>query len=265
MKTLKHKIIIFISIFVLFILTALIFVYKDQKIAVLGYHSFISHKNKFNYQDPMILDIDKFEEQIKYLKNHNYKTLSLEEFYCWKNKKCKIPRKSVLITMDDGYLSNYYLAFPILKKYDMKATVFYVGSYINDDNKEWNDDPKEFMSFEDIENAKKEYPNIEFASHSYDLHKMNDVENMTYDELVNDINKYKKINDSKFFAYPFGNYNDKIESALKNNGYKMAFTFGPKENHRKATLYDNNYRIPRLNISDDMSYFKFKLRLILPF
>jgi len=147
----------------------------------------------------------------------------------------------------------------------MKAVIFYVGSYINNDNKEWNSNPNEFMSFQNIEDSKKEYPNIEFASHSYDLHKNGDVENMSYDELIGDIQKYKNINDSKYFAYPFGHYNEKIITALKVEGYKMAFTFGPDKEHRKSSQNDDNYKIPRLNISNDMSDIKFKIRLLLPF
>ena len=75
--------------------------------------------------------------QLKYLKKHHYKTLSLDEFYNYYKGKKKIPRKSGLITMDDGYQSNYDLAFPLLKKYGMKATVFYIGSNETGENKNY--------------------------------------------------------------------------------------------------------------------------------
>lgn len=263
MKNKKLYILILI-IFSLFTLI-LILVYKEQKIAVLGYHSFVKSNDKSNYNDPMIMDIDKFEQQLKFLKYNNYKTLTLDEFYCWKQKKCKIPRKSVLISMDDGYASNYYLAFPLLKKYNMNAVVFYVGNNILNTNESIVDNPSSYMSLKDIEKSKKEYPNIEFASHSFNLHYEGAVEKLNYEELNLDIKKYKEINNSSYFAYPYGHYNDNIINVLKNNNYKMAFTFGPDKNHRKATHNDNNYKIPRLNISDDMSIIKFILRLIVPF
>jgi hypothetical protein len=52
--------------------------------------------------------------------------------------------------------------------------------------------------------------------------------------------------------------------ALKEEKYVMAFTFGPGKEHRKATRKDDKYKIPRLNISNDMPMWKFKLRLIMP-
>jgi len=258
---------IYISILIIFLLfiLMLILIYKKQKIAVLGYHSFIESKHKSNYNDPMIMDIHKFEQQLKFLKYNNYKTLTLDEFYCWKQKKCKIPRKSVLITMDDGYASNYYLAFPLLKKYNMNAVVFYVGNYIFNVENSVKNDSKNYMSLNDIENSKKEYPNIEFASHSFDLHYEGAIEKLDYEQLNLDILKFKQQNSSDYFAYPYGHYNDNIIDVLKNNNYKMAFTFGPDKNHRKATYEDDDYKIPRLNISNDMSIIKFILRLIVPF
>lgn len=261
----NKKISISILIIFLGIILILAIIYKNQKVAVLGYHSFVESKDKINYNDPMIMDIGKFENQLKFLKYNNYKTLTLEEFYCWKQKKCKIPRKSVLITMDDGFASNYYLAFPLLKKYKMNAVVFYVGNYVLNTVESIKDNPKSYMSLIDIENSKKEYPNIEFASHSFDLHYEGAVKNLNYEQLNIDTKKYKELNNSNFFAYPYGHYNDRIINVLKSNNYKMAFTFGPDKNHRKATCKDNNYKIPRLNISNDMSIIKFILRLIVPF
>lgn len=164
------KVIISILLILFFVgIIIILFLYKDQKVAVLGYHGFASSgENQENNQ--MLMDTKKFEEQLKYLKDNGYKTLTLEEFYAWKNEGYKIPRKSVLITMDDGYLSNYYYAFPLLKKYDMNATVFVVGSYISNNSIEWRGKSNDFMSLEQIEKCKTEYPNIEFASHSYKLH-----------------------------------------------------------------------------------------------
>ena len=124
------KALVIIGLLVSFVL---LFVYKDQKVAVLGYHSFSKEKE----EDIFIMPINEFEEQLKYLKRHHYKALSLDEFYDYYKGNKKIPRKSVLITMDDGYQSNYDLAFPLLKKYNMKATVFYIGSNVIGENKNY--------------------------------------------------------------------------------------------------------------------------------
>lgn len=64
----------------------------------------------------MVVEIEKFQKQLKILKKLGYETLTLDEFSCWKNKKCDKPHKSVLITFDDGWQGNYENAFEILKE-----------------------------------------------------------------------------------------------------------------------------------------------------
>ncbi len=72
-----------------------------------------------------------FETHIKYLADSGYKSLHLPEFFDIL-KGWDIPEKLVLITFDDGYADNYINAYPILKKYNMKATIFPVTAFVND-------------------------------------------------------------------------------------------------------------------------------------
>lgn len=242
-----------IVIFLILLIYAVIYIKNDSKVAILGYHGVLPQKLNTSGSN-LVVNREDFEEQLKYLKKFGYKSMSLEEFYCWKKGECKKSHKSILITFDDGYMDNYQYAFDLLKKYDMKAVVFYVGKNI--DSKEGY-----YMNRETIEKSKKEYPNIEFASHTYDLHEQI---GKSYEVVDEDIKLMKNIIDSNFFAYSHGDLTDGYISALKDNGYKLAFTFGPGKEHRKADLKDDNYKIPRLNISKDMPKFKFVLRLILP-
>lgn len=255
-KNKKNKIILLLCascIILLVIVTIVVYTMNENKIAILGYHG-VMPKEINTSGSKLIVNQEDFEKQLKYLKKHGYKSMTLSEFNCWKNKECKKAHKSVLITFDDGYMDNYLYAFELLKKYDMNAVVFYVGKNINSNE-------GYYMNKETIEKAKVEYPNIEFASHSYGLH-----ENFgkTYEEVNNDIMKMKDVLDSKYYAYPHGSFTDEYISALKDNGYLLAFTFGPGKNHRKADIKDDNYKIPRLNISKDMPMYKFTLRLVLP-
>lgn len=232
---------------------SILFLYKDEKVAVLGYHSFSENVE----EDMFIMPISEFEEQLKYLKGHNYTTLSLDEFYDYYKGKKKIPRKTVLITMDDGYQSNYDLAFPLLKKYNMKATVFYIGSNVTGEN-------KNYMNQETLAKIKTEYPNIDIASHSYALHYDKSIDKGTK-YIKDDFEKMSEVINTKYFAYPYGHYNNDIIKVLKEEKYKMAFTFGPDKEHRKASRKDNIYKIPRLNITNGMPLWKFSLRLISPY
>jgi len=249
----KFKIIMFIiSFFLIITTTTIAFIYykNNDKVAILGYHSILP--KELNNNTLMTVNLDKFEKQLKTLKKLGYKTMTLEEFDCWKNNKCKKPHKSVLITFDDGYKDNYEYAFKILKKYNMNAVVFVVGKYADGEN---------YMDLDTIKKSKQLYPNIEFASHSFDLHYHSDK---TYEIVDEDIKEMHKMLESKYYAYPFGDYTEQYIDALKDNGYTLAFTFGPGKEHRKADINDDNYKIPRLNISNDMSILKFILRVVLP-
>lgn len=245
------KIIILPIIVIIFLLIVIINILLPTKVAVLGYHDF----TKETSQNELIMNINKFERQMKYLQKHHYHSLTLKEMECFMKKECKIPKKSVLITFDDGYMSNYTLAFPILKKYNLNAVVFYMGINYDKNNN--------YMNQKTLEKTKEEYPNIEIASHSFDLHHESDIESC-YTELDKDIKRQQTIVNSKYYAYPYGSYNEKMIKALKDNNYEMAFTFGPGKEHRKASIKDDIYKVPRLNMGNSIPMWKYILRLILP-
>lgn len=258
-----------IAIFLLSIILVIniAYVYQNPNIAVLCYHNIATYEEKQNFQDELdwTITVDNFKEHLEYLKKHNYKTLTMEEFYKWKNNEIDLPYKSVLITFDDGFLSNYEYAFPLLKEYNMNATVFVVGSFVeNSTEKDWSGNIKTYMTKEILENLENEYPNIEIYSHSYNLHYEGAI-NQDVNTLVKDMDNFDNFyKETDVFCYPFGQYNDNIETALKSHGYKIAFRYGPNsKDYKKASKDDNNYEIPRLNVSHGMNRFKFGIRLLM--
>ena len=234
---------------IIIIISIIIYNILPTKIAVLTYHDFVSD----NVENNMQIRLKTFEKEIKYLAKHNYKSITPEDLKCFINKECKLSKKSVLITFDDGW-KNELKAIEILEKYNMKATIFYIGNNIDNPN---------FMNIEDLEDIKNNHPNITIASHSYNLH-YEDAYQKDYNELNNDFNKMKNIIDTKYFAYPYGLPSDTYKMVLEDNNYELAFTFGPKKEHRKVSTNDDKYLIPRLNFSTDIPLWKFKLRLLLP-
>ena len=240
---------------------------NNPKVPVLCYHNIATAEEKANFPEEAdwTITVDNFEEHLKFLKKHNFKTLTMDEFYNWKSGNINLPYKSVLITFDDGFLSNYHYAFDLLKKYDMNATVFVVGSFIdNSTTDEWNGDIKTYMTKDILSKIKDEYPNIEIYSHSYNLHYQGAIE-QNEELLLDDINMYNNsFGNTDIYCYPFGQYNDNMENALKQSGYKLAFRYGPnKKDYKKASRNDSNFEIPRLNVSHGMSKYKFGLRLLL--
>ena len=101
--------------------------YSDTtSVLVLTYHHILTKEDKEKYfKDNMyIASVEDFEEQIKYLKENNYNSITTDDLYSWLQYEKELPEKSVLITFDDGYTSTYKYALPILEKYAYNSVVF---------------------------------------------------------------------------------------------------------------------------------------------
>lgn len=252
--------------FIVFIIN-IIYWYKNPRVAVLCYHNIATEDEKQNFPDEWdwTITVDNFKEHLEFFKNHHYKTLTMDEFYNWKKGNLELPYNSVLITFDDGFLSNYEYAFPLLKEYNMNATVFVVGSFIKNSNEtDWTGNIKTYMTKDILSNLKNEYPNIEVYSHSYNLHYEGAIK-QNESVLLEDINTFNNFyQKTNIFCYPFGQFNENIENALKKCNYKLAFRYGPRSSdYKKASRCDNDFEIPRLNVSHGMSKLKLGLRLLM--
>ena len=100
------------------------------KIPILTYHKIVPAGTEFD--SGLLIAEDTFDAEMKYLHDNGFTTLTLDEFYDWYTGKTEVPEKSVVVTFDDGYYGTYYLAYPIIKKYDLAATVFCIGHHIED-------------------------------------------------------------------------------------------------------------------------------------
>lgn len=99
----------------------------DTKIPVLLYHNFVTtvpdtDPDNFNY----INTPQSFEENINTILEDGYTIISMNELNKAINRKMELPSKPILITFDDGYYSNYEYIYPILQKYNVKASIFVV-------------------------------------------------------------------------------------------------------------------------------------------
>jgi len=104
------------------------------------YHGFTDKKNQEcieNYKGNHV-NIELFKSQIKYI-TENYNVISLNKYIDFCNKGKKLPPKSIIITIDDGYKSNYTLAFPILRDLDIPATIFLTTDFIDNKKFIWVD------------------------------------------------------------------------------------------------------------------------------
>lgn len=216
---------------------------NKESIPVLMYHAIRDGED-----NPYIIPVAKFKEQMEYLKAEGYNTLTMDELYNYLNSNIKIPKKSIVLTFDDGYEDNYLNAYPILKKMGFKATIFVVPSYLDKGTLFLKTDDLRVMS----ENG------IEIESHTYNHVKLS---TLSYEEQKDNLKKAKEILEDKinkkvnFIAYPFGSYNDETFKAVKASGYKMAFTiegrWAPKRTN--ALKVNRIYIGPKTRMNDFIS------------
>jgi peptidoglycan/xylan/chitin deacetylase (PgdA/CDA1 family) len=99
-----------------------------NRINIIMYHRF-SIKT-----EPFKLEGYNFEKQVRFFKN-KYNPIHLSTLVEAIEGKLKLPPNSVILTIDDGYEDNYSVAYPILKKHNVPATIFLATDFI--DQQKW--------------------------------------------------------------------------------------------------------------------------------
>ena len=186
-----------------------------------------------------------FERQMRFLKEHNYNVTSLAELVDLIKYKKKIPCKTAAITFDDGYLDNYINAFPILKKYNLPATIFVV---INRIGKRLGQD--EYMDWRQIKEL-SDSGLITIGSHSMNHPNLSEID--SDEELRYEIFASKKILEealqkkANFFSYPFGGINPVVRDLTREAGYAACVG----TNFPRGYPADDIYALKRLRISEN--------------
>ena len=221
------------------------------KIPIITYHKIVSDKDKKRKpyrNDKWTISQSALEKQIAWLRKNKYRTISCDEFYLWHQGKIKLPKRSVLITIDDGKTGSVNRLFQLLRKYNMKGTAFIIGKPALAKNS------RSFMSTRRLRRVKSVYPKFEFQSHTYALH-YRSAYRESYKHIYKDAAIMKKWYDFNYVAYPYGNYSNAMIRAYKNNGIRMGFSFG---NYGYAKRNQNRYKIKRFGVKDTTSMRTFK-------
>jgi len=219
-----------------------VFVDGYQRIPILCYHQFTDKTTGSS----MVIPGKNFEEQMSYLKENNYHVIALKDIQPFLEGKKALPDKSVVITIDDGYKSFYSIAYPILKKYGFKSTVFVYPDFIGAGLAlKWNqvnmldDDP-----LVDIQSHSKSHSSLsvkpEGEKKQEYLARLK-IEVKETDRILN-----KKIGQTaSHFAYPYGNSSRELIQLLKEDNYQLAVTvqqggnasFSPPYLLRRTIIY----------------------------
>lgn len=213
----------------------------NRGVPVLYYHSV-----RESADNEVTIKPEKLRDQLKYIKDEGYETLTIKQLNDYILNNSPIPEKSILITFDDGYMDNYYSAFPILKEFNMTATIFCIASELDGSYYLSKDAIKEMSDYGiDIESHTVTHPHLNKLEYNKQLEELAEskkiLENITGKEISS-------------IAYPFGDFNDNSIKAAKEAGYVLGFTTKLGLSDRN----DNPFALDRIYISSKYELNTFK-------
>lgn len=221
-KYLFQKLMIWLSLFL-----------KHNDYASIYYHDVVLGKgDSFNK-----INLDKFRAQMKYLFENKYKTLTFSDL----DKLALVDNKSVLITFDDGYSSNFDLVYPIMKEYNLKFNIFIEVGAINVKSN--------YLSWDMIKEM-NDSGLAGFGAHTFSHVDSRYINDDTYEQEIELPNKLISghigigISD---YCFPFGAYNHNIVSYLENKKvYSRLYTSDGSKN----TCLNEMWLLGRVGIED---------------
>ena len=230
---------------------------------VLMYHMVREHIDGAKFNKLRVTPAE-FEKQVAWMKIQGFHFVTMQEL---QQNWGKHPEKTVAITFDDGYLDNLENAYPILEKYQAKATIYVV---VDRHDRDWstykkahhnsgelarepklNDEQVQFLANSGL---------VEIGSHTLthaNLDKLNDVQCLL--ELTESKQQLEQLIQQPVtsFAYPFGIYSARDVELAKQAGYHNAVTTIEGIDGTQPDFM----QLQRIKISGKDSFFAVKLRL----
>ena len=201
---------------------AAVYAHEYRGVPVLCYHQFSSGSST---KHQMEVSATEFDKQMAYLVNNGYQVIPLRKMQGILAGKTSISSKTVILTIDDGYRSVYEVAYPILKKYDLTATLFVYTDFIGGSMALSWQQIKEMESsgIIDIESHTKTHASLSFddSKENIDTHRTRVAEEIDGAEAA--ISKHLG-HTSTILAYPYGNSSKDTIEHLKAANYTLATT-----------------------------------------
>ncbi len=213
---------------------------KHTRLYVLMYHHFVPDGTECN---PWTLTVSRFREDLQWLTDNGYTSILPSELAAG----MVLPEKAVMITFDDGYSSNYDLAYPLLQEFQVKASISLITSSVE----------KTLTWDECREMAQSGL--VEFGSHTHFAHNIYskgiqrlpdetqaDYEARIFPDILTSVELIEQNIGTKvhLFAYPYGK-----TDAWANDFIKNTFTVTVNSVSATGSVKNNLYDLPRYNIS----------------
>ncbi|HYJ16481.1 MAG TPA: polysaccharide deacetylase family protein [Candidatus Limnocylindria bacterium] len=214
-----------------------------QLVPILVYHDLAPQA-----KGRMVMGVKGFEEQMRYLKANGYRVITLKEYVEFVSLKRQLPKKSVLITFDDGYRSFVRYAYPVLKELGFSATLFIYTDYVAAGGNAF--------TWPELKKLSDEGFAIQAHSKSHgDMVRANAEGAAEYDKrLESELVQPKALFQKNLgyapdiIAYPYGRQDDAVVRRTKERGYVAAFTV----RRQGSQSFVDPHRIHRIQIYPEM-------------
>ncbi|MEI8223996.1 MAG: polysaccharide deacetylase family protein [bacterium] len=172
---------------------------------------------------------ENFRAQMRYLKDNGYAVIPMKIYLDHINKGTEIPKKSVVLTFDDGWKNQYDYAYPILKEFGYTATFYIITG---------STDGKTYMSWDNIRELDKAGMDIE--SHTVTHTNLAKADEK---KIADELTRSKKTLEEKLghsismLAYPYYGNNPVVQKLVAEAGYTSARAGWTKLGNTKDTLF----------------------------
>lgn len=217
------------------------------KVPILIYHHIrtVRESDSQNAKQ-FIVSPDVFEQQLTYLKENGFTSISFDNLSSFFDGEFSMPEKPVIISFDDGVINQYENALPRLEKYGFTATFFLFTNPIDK-----NDN---YFNWEQIREMDEK--GMEFGIHGWYhlyLHKEKDEEVLNREIVKSKAYLEEGIGlEITAFSYPFGTYLPETIERLKNAGFNTARDIINGKTHTKEDLFT----LKGYFITEDFNRFK---------
>jgi peptidoglycan/xylan/chitin deacetylase (PgdA/CDA1 family) len=190
-----------------------------QLVPILCYHNLAPQA-----KGRLVLAAKTFEQQMRYLKAEGYRVISLADFVEFMNLRKQLPKKSVILTFDDGYRAFLDHARPVLRELGFSATLFaytdYIGSGKN--SLSWDELRKLVEEGFDVQPHSKTHGDLRRATGETDAQFARRMQA----ELAEPLRQFERAlgRPSVLLAYPYGRTDDEVVKKARELGYVAAFT-----------------------------------------
>ena len=275
MKKRNAKIAISLVIVAIMLSTAFVYVHQavsSREVLILMYHDIREEPVEDN---PWIITPETFSHQMEMLARRGYTVVSFDDLIAFVNGRGRLPQRSVVVTFDDGYLSNLIYAAPILEDFGICATISVIGASMGSDRYRDTDiESIPSFSFDEVR-PWVERGIIHIAHHSYDMHMVEmheppetfrrgvmPMDGESEDEyraaFIHDFETLRAMIEENLgtavivYVYPYGWFNETTEAILRERGIQVTLTTYHGANVIERGNPETLFLMRRVNMTDEL-------------